>query len=66
MTEYRSAAKRFTARHFPVRPNLDQLRNQAKDLLRAIRGNVTLPLPGVGCTVTLLCSEPFTEGHAEE
>jgi len=24
-------------RHFPVRPNLDQLRNQAKDLLRAIR-----------------------------
>ncbi|HEX5426146.1 MAG TPA: hypothetical protein VFW94_21535 [Candidatus Acidoferrales bacterium] len=39
MTEYRPAAKRFTARHFPVRPNLDQLRNQAKDLLRAIRGN---------------------------
>ena len=24
-------------RHFPVRPNLDQLRNQAKDLLHAIR-----------------------------
>ena len=24
--------------HFPVRPNLDQLRNQAKDLLRRIRG----------------------------
>jgi len=24
-------------RHFPVRPNLDQLRHQAKDLLRAIR-----------------------------
>lgn len=24
-------------RHFPVRPNLDQLRNQAKDFLRAIR-----------------------------
>jgi hypothetical protein len=24
-------------RHFPVRPNLEQLRNQAKDLLRAIR-----------------------------
>lgn len=39
MTEYRPAAKRFTARHFPVRPNLDQLRNQAKDLLRAIRDN---------------------------
>jgi hypothetical protein len=26
-------------RHFPVRPNLEQLRHQAKDLLRAIRGN---------------------------
>ncbi len=26
-------------RHFPVRPNLDQLRNQAKDLLRAVRRN---------------------------
>jgi len=25
-------------RHFPVRPNLDQLRHQAKDLLRAIQG----------------------------
>lgn len=37
MTEYRPAPKRFTARHFPVRPNLEQLRNQAKDLLRAIR-----------------------------
>ena len=24
-------------RHFPVRPNLDQLKNQAKDLLRAFR-----------------------------
>src|SRR3712207_5375595 len=24
-------------RHFPVRPDLDQLRHQAKDLLRAIR-----------------------------
>ncbi len=24
-------------RHFPVRPNLDQLRHQAKDLLRDIR-----------------------------
>ncbi|MGH9735462.1 MAG: ankyrin repeat domain-containing protein [Candidatus Acidiferrales bacterium] len=39
MTEYRPEAKRFTPRHFPVRPNLDQLRNQAKDLLRAIHGN---------------------------
>jgi len=29
--------KKFYDRHFPVRPNLDQLRNQAKDLLRAIR-----------------------------
>lgn len=26
-------------RHLPVRPNLDQLKHQAKDLLRAIRGN---------------------------
>src|SRR5687768_11313486 len=24
-------------RHFPVRPNLEQLRHQAKDLLRALR-----------------------------
>ena len=29
--------KQFHDRHFPVRPNLEQLRNQAKDLLRAIR-----------------------------
>ena len=27
----------MTNRHFPVRPNLDQLKNQAKDLLHAIR-----------------------------
>ena len=27
----------MSSRHLPVRPNLDQLRNQAKDLLRAIR-----------------------------
>lgn len=27
----------FFTRHFPVRPNLDQLKHQAKDLLRAIR-----------------------------
>jgi ankyrin repeat protein len=26
-------------RHFPVRPNLDQLKHQAKDLLRALRGS---------------------------
>ncbi len=32
-------AKQFYDRHFPVRPNLDQLRNQAKDLLRAVRRN---------------------------
>jgi hypothetical protein len=29
----------MASRHFPVRPNLDQLRHQAKDLLRAIRFN---------------------------
>lgn len=29
--------KQFHDRHFPVRPNLDQLRHQAKELLRAIR-----------------------------
>lgn len=27
----------MSTRHFPVRPNLDQLRQQAKDLLRAVR-----------------------------
>jgi hypothetical protein len=31
------SAKQFHDRHFPVRPNLDQLKHQAKDLLRAIR-----------------------------
>jgi ankyrin repeat protein len=30
-------AKQAYDRHFPVRPNLDQLKHQAKDLLRAIR-----------------------------
>src|SRR5438093_13114048 len=30
-------AKQFHDRHFPVRPNLGQLKHQAKDLLRAIR-----------------------------
>ena len=30
-------AKQFHDRHFPVRPNLDQLKHQAKDLLRATR-----------------------------
>src|SRR5579863_7074864 len=27
----------MASRHFPVRPNLDQLKHQAKDLLRAFR-----------------------------
>jgi len=31
------SAKQFHDRHFPVRPNLDQLKHQAKDLLRAVR-----------------------------
>jgi len=30
-------ARQFYDRHFPVRPNLEQLRHQAKDMLRAIR-----------------------------
>ena len=30
-------ARKFPDRHFPVRPNLDQLKHQAKDLLRAVR-----------------------------
>jgi len=32
-------AKQFHDRHFPVRPNLDQLKHQAKDLLRAVKQN---------------------------
>jgi Ankyrin repeat len=32
-----NAARQFHDRHFPVRPNLDQLKHQAKDFLRAIR-----------------------------
>jgi hypothetical protein len=31
------SARKFTDRHFPVRPNLDQLKHQAKDLLRAVK-----------------------------
>ena len=31
------SAKQSHDRHFPVRPNLDQLKHQAKDLLRALR-----------------------------
>src|SRR5579864_1654601 len=30
-------ARQFQDRHFPVRPNLELLKHQAKDLLRAIR-----------------------------
>jgi hypothetical protein len=30
-------SKQFHDRHFPVRPNLDQLKHQAKDFLRAVR-----------------------------
>ena len=30
-------ARQFHDRHFPVRPNLEQLRHQAKDMLRAIK-----------------------------
>jgi hypothetical protein len=37
VSAYQPSPKRFTPRHFPIRPNLDQLRNQAKDLLRAMR-----------------------------
>lgn len=32
-------AQRYFDHHFPVRPNLDQLKHQAKDLLRSIRRN---------------------------
>lgn len=31
-------SRQFHDRHFPVRPNLQQLKHQAKDLLRAVRG----------------------------
>ena len=31
------STRQFHDRHFPVRPNLEQLKHQAKDLLRAIR-----------------------------
>ena len=31
------ASRQFHDRHFPVRPNLEQLRHQAKDLLRAVK-----------------------------
>jgi len=31
------AERQFHDRHFPVRPNLEQLKHQAKDLLRAIQ-----------------------------
>ena len=32
-----SKDRQVADRHFPVRPNLEQLKHQAKDLLRAIR-----------------------------
>jgi len=32
-----TTARKFNDRHFPVRPNLDQLKHQAKDLLRAVK-----------------------------
>ena len=32
-----SDARKFTDRHFPVHPNLDQLKHQAKDLLREVK-----------------------------
>ena len=37
MASRNSEGREFTARHFPVRPNLEQLKHQAKDLLRAIK-----------------------------
>jgi ankyrin repeat protein len=37
MASRNSEGREFPARHFPVRPNLEQLKHQAKDLLRAIR-----------------------------
>jgi hypothetical protein len=42
------SAKRFYDRHFPVRPNLDQLKHQAKDLLRAIRADDPAALAELG------------------
>ena len=33
-------------RHFPVRPNLDQLKHQAKDLLHAVRQGDPDAIPG--------------------
>ena len=40
--------RQFHDRHFPVRPNLDQLRHQAKDLLRAIRNQESEALAEFG------------------
>ncbi len=31
------SARKFNDRHFPVRPDLDQLKHQAKDLLREVK-----------------------------
>jgi len=33
----------MSERHIPVRPDLEQLKHQAKDLLRAIRGGDATP-----------------------
>jgi hypothetical protein len=37
MADRQPKDRQFTDRHFPVRPNLEQLKHQAKDLLRAIK-----------------------------
>jgi hypothetical protein len=37
MSARKSSDRKFSDRHFPVRPNLEQLKHQAKDLLRLIR-----------------------------
>ena len=39
MADRRFEVRHFEDRHFPVRPNLEQLKHQAKDLLRAIKQN---------------------------
>ena len=46
------AARYFADRHFPVRPNLEQLKHQAKDLLRAIKQGETSAVAGLAETPT--------------
>ena len=46
----------MASRHFPVHPNLDQLKHQAKDLLRAIRR-------GDPDSEALGCESPLDEGY---